>query len=281
MGRFGLLRTRLSCVSVPTVFRNLISRFSTISVKTHLHNEHLSDGKEQFATLFSKGHVREAFDSFASEIWAEPRLFSNLLQACIPLKSVSMGKQLHSLILTSGCSSDKFISNHLLNLYSKFGELQAAVALFDRMPRRNIMSCNIMIKCYLEMSNLESAKNLFDEMPERNVATWNAMVTGLTKFEMNEESLFLFSRMNELGFMPDEYSLGSVLRGCAHLRALLAGQQVHAYVMKCGFGFNMVVGCSLAHMYMKAGSLHDGERVIRWMSNYVVHDLAELRGKRD
>lgn len=224
--------------------------------------------KEQFATLCSRGHVREAFESFVSEIWAEPRLFSNLLQACIGLKSVSLGKQLHSLILTSGCSSDKFISNHLLNLYSKFGELRAAVALFDRMPRRNIMSCNIMIKAYLEMGNIESARNLFDEMPERNIATWNAMVTGLAKFEMNEESLVFFSRMNELGLMPDEYSLGSVLRGCAHLGALFAGQQVHAYVMKCGFELNLVVGCSLAHMYMKARSMDDGERVINWMPDY-------------
>ncbi|KAK7359608.1 hypothetical protein VNO77_01569 [Canavalia gladiata] len=267
MGRFGIPRTSFSCVSVPAIFHYPISRFSTISFKTHLQNGHFSDAKEQFAALCSKGHIKEAFDSFVSEIWAEPRLFSNLLQACIPTKSVSLGKQLHSLILTSGCSSDKFISNHLLNLYSKFGKLQAAVALFDRMPRRNIMSCNIMIKCYLEMGNLESAKKVFDEMPERNVATWNAMVTGLSKFEMNDESLFLFSRMNELGFMPDEYSLGSVLRGCAHLGALCAGQQVHAYVMKCGFEFNLVVGCSLAHMYMKAGSLHDGERVIKWMPN--------------
>ncbi|KAK7399808.1 hypothetical protein VNO78_11000 [Psophocarpus tetragonolobus] len=265
MAGFGISRTRFSCVSLPTGFQNPISRLSTISFEPHLQNGRFSDGGEQFNTLCSNGHIREAFESFVSEIWAEPRLLSNLLQACIPLKSVSLGKQLHSLIVTSGCSPDKFISNHLLNLYSKFGELQAAAALFDQMPRRNIMSSNIMIKAYLEMGNLESAKNLFDEMPDRNVATWNAMVTGLTKFEMNEESLLLFSRMNELGFMPDEYSLGSVLRGCAHLRALFAGQQVHAYVMKSGFEFNSVVGCSLAHMYMKAGSMHDGQRVIKWM----------------
>ncbi|GAU33874.1 hypothetical protein TSUD_66610 [Trifolium subterraneum] len=44
-------------------------------------------------------------------------------------------------------------------------------------------------------------------------------------------------------------------------------QQVHAYVVKCGFEFNLVVGCSLAHMYMKAGSLRDGERIIKWMPN--------------
>ncbi|XP_012572382.1 pentatricopeptide repeat-containing protein At2g41080 [Cicer arietinum] len=267
MARFGFPRTTFYSVSAPTIFQNSISSFSSISFKPHLQVHNFSDTKQLLVTLCSKGHIKEAFESFVYEIWEEPRLFSNLLQACIPTNSVFAGKQLHSLILTSGCSSDKFISNHLLNLYSKFGELHAVVKLFDGMPRRNIMSCNIMIKAYLEIGNYENAKKLFDEMPERNVATWNAMVTGLTKFGANEESLFFFSQMNALGFVPDEYSFGSVLRGCAHLRALFAGQQVHAYVVKCGFEFNSVVGCSLAHMYMKAGSLLDGERVIKWMPN--------------
>ncbi|XP_016173519.1 pentatricopeptide repeat-containing protein At1g09410-like [Arachis ipaensis] len=130
------------------------------------------------------------------------------VQACIPTKSVSLGKQLHSLIITSGCSSDKFVSNHLLNLCSKFGELRAAVLLFDRMPSRNIMLCKIMIKAHLEMGSFESAKKLFDEMPEKN----------------------------------DEYSLDNVLRGCAHLTALFAGQQIHAYVIK------MDIRCSIINI---------------------------------
>lgn len=261
MSRFRLPRT------APAIFENPVSSFSSISFKTHLQNKSFSDTKQQFATLCSKGRLKEAFESFVYELWSEPRLFSTLLQSCISTNSVLLGKQLHCLIFTSGCSSDKFINNHVLNLYSKFGELHHAVKLFDRMPRRNIMSCNIMIKAYLEKGNPENAQKLFGEMPERNVATWNAMVTGLTKFGANEESLLLFSRMNVLGFVPDEYSFGSVLRGCAHLRALVGGQQVHAYVVKCGFEFNSVVGCSLAHMYMKAGSLYDGERIIKWMPN--------------
>lgn len=256
--------------SVITIFQNPISKFSTISLKTHLQNGHLVDLKEQFANLCSQGYIKEAVDNFVAEIWKEPSLFSHLLQACILKKSMPLGKQLHSLIITSGGSSDKFISNHLLNLYSKFGDLNTAVALFDRLPRRNTMSCNIMIKAYLQNADFESAKRLFDEMPERNIATWNAMVSGLTQFEMNEEALSLFSEMNKLAFMPDEYSLGSILRGCAHLRALLAGEQVHSYVVKCGFEFNLVVGSSLAHMYMKAGSLQDGEKIIKSMPTHNV-----------
>ncbi|KAM1189764.1 hypothetical protein ACFX2J_025404 [Malus domestica] len=220
---------------------------------------------EQFTNLCSKGHIKQAFEGFKSQIWSDPSLFSHLLKACIPSKSLSLAKQLHSLIVTSGCSADKFVSNHLLNLYSKVGDLDAALTLFGHLPRRNTMSCNILINGYVQKGDLESAQKVFDEMPERNVATWNAMVTGLTQFEFNEEGLSLFSEMHEFGFLPDEYTLGSVLRGCAGLRTLCAGRQVHAYVMKCGFEFNLVVGSSLAHMYMKSGSLVEGEKVITSM----------------
>ena len=147
-------------------------------------------------------------------------------------------------------------------MYSKFEDLKSALTLFDNMPRRNKMSCNIMINGYVHNGDLDSARNVFDELPERNVATWNAMVAGLIQFEFNEEGLGLFSEMHELGFLPDEFTLGSILRGCAGLRYLYAGRQVHAYVMKCGFEFDLVVGSSLAHMYMKSGSLVEGVNVI-------------------
>ena len=220
---------------------------------------------EEFTNLCSKGHIKEAFERFKSEIFSDPPLFSNLIKSCIPQKSLSLGKQLHSLIITSGCSSDKFVSNHLLNMYSKIGELQTALTLFDHMPIRNIMSCNILINGYVQSGDLESAQKVFDEMPERNVATWNAMVASLIQFEFNEQGLGLFSEMHELNFLPDEFTLGSVLRGCAGLRSLHAGRQVHAYVMKCGLEFNLVVGSSLSHMYMKSGSLEEGEKVIKLM----------------
>ena len=127
------------------------------------------------------------------------------------------------------------------------------------------MSCNILINGYFRKGDWESARKVFDEMPERNVATWSAMVAGLTRFRFNEEGLGSFSRMHELGFLPDEFTLGSVLRGCAGLRALVAGRQVHGYARKCGFDFDLVVVNSLAHMYLKCGSLGEGERLITAM----------------
>ena len=127
------------------------------------------------------------------------------------------------------------------------------------------MSSNILIGGFIQNGDLESARKVFDQMPERNVATWNAMVMGMTEFEFNEEGLSLFSQMHGLGFFPDNFTLASVLRGCAGLRDLNVGRQVHGCAVKSGFEFNLVVGSSLAHMYMKSGSLEEGGRVIKAM----------------
>ena len=244
--------------------RHTLSK-SFFCITAYKVSDSVSKSEEEYTNLCSKGHIKEAFQRFKSEIFSDPYLFSDLLKSCIPQKALSLGRQLHSLIITSGCSSDKFVSNHLLNMYSKIGELQTALTLFDHLPKRNIMSCNILINGYVQSGDLESAQKVFDEMSERNVATWNAMVASLIQFEFNERGLGLFSEMHEMRFLFDEFTLGSVLRGCAGLRSLHAGRQVHAYVMKCGFEFNLIVGSSLAHMYMKSGSLEEGEKVIKSM----------------
>ncbi|CAM8905953.1 unnamed protein product [Rhodiola kirilowii] len=220
---------------------------------------------DEYLHLCSTGRVKQAFETFYSDIWQNPQLFSHLIQATISINSLFLARQLHSLTVTSGSWLDKFVSNHLLNLYSKIGCFGFAVKLFDVMPRRNIMSGNILINGYMQIGDLDGARQVFDEMPERNVATWNAMLTGLVQFECNEDGLDVFSQMHVLGWLPDEYALGSALRACAGLRSAVAGEQVHAYAIKNGFESNMVVGSSLAHMYSKSGSLDDGEKVIKQM----------------
>ncbi|KAL8088310.1 pentatricopeptide repeat-containing protein At2g41080 [Apium graveolens] len=221
--------------------------------------------KDQLSYLCSKGKLTEAFRTFATHIYSNPNFFAILLKGCLKHHFLPLTKQLHSIIITSGCSSDKFLCNHLLNVYSKFGQVGIAGALFDVMPRKNIMTRNILIGGYVQIGDLENARKVFDEMPETNVATWNAMVAGLTQYEFNEEGLSLFCRMYEIGFFPDEFTLGSVLRGCAGMKDLSMGRQVHGYVVKSGFLVSLVVGSSLAHMYMKCGDFGEGERLITRM----------------
>nr|XP_043627231.1 pentatricopeptide repeat-containing protein At2g41080 [Erigeron canadensis] len=225
---------------------------------------------EKYLNLCSKGLINEAFKTFSSYIYSDPSLYSYLIKACIQIHSLSLIQQLHSLIITSGCSGTRFVMNHLLNAYVKFGQLPIAGLLYDVMPKKNIMSCNILIGGFVQSGDLGKSVKVFDEMPERNIATWNAMIAGFTEFQRNEEALRLFSEMHGLGFCPDEFTLGSVLRGCAGLRSLIVGRQVHTYAVKFGVEINVVVSSSLAHMYIKSGSLKEGEKVFKSMPAHSV-----------
>ncbi|KAF9592721.1 hypothetical protein IFM89_017291 [Coptis chinensis] len=167
------------------------------------------------------------------------------------------------MVITSGCCLEKFVMNHLINMYCKCEDLESGITLFSVLPRKNVMSYNILIGGFVQNGDLDSAKILFDEMPERNLATWNAMVGGLIQFEFNEEGMCLFGKMHGMGLFPDKFTLGSVLRGCVGSKEVKLGQQIHGYVMKSGIDFDLVVGNSLAHMYMKCGNMSDGEKVLR------------------
>lgn len=152
-----------------------------------------------------------------------------------------------------------------MNAYAKLGRLETALKVFDNMPERNVISYNILIGGFIQNGELGAAIEVFKEMGWRNSATWNAVITGMIKFKFNEEGLRLFAKMHSDGFLPDVYTLGSVLRGCAGLKDLIKGKQVHGYVMRSGLEFDLVVGSSMAHMYMRCGSLSEGEAIIQSM----------------
>ncbi|XP_011082996.1 pentatricopeptide repeat-containing protein At2g41080 isoform X2 [Sesamum indicum] len=195
----------------------------------------------------------------------DPLLLSDLLKACVEHRSPSLAQQLHSIIITRDWLKLKFVSNHLVNTYAKLGHVEAALKVFDKMPERNVMSYNILIGGYIQNGELGAAIEVFKEMGRRNSATWNAVIMGLIKSEFNEEALRLFTKMHVNGFLPDAYTLGSVLRGCAGLRDLIKGKQVHGYAIRSGLEMDLVVGSSMAHMYMRCGILREGQRVIQSM----------------
>ncbi|CAI9089165.1 OLC1v1023676C1 [Oldenlandia corymbosa var. corymbosa] len=262
----SLLTSLLNCATPFT------TRLSLHNLTTHYFstNSLPLPPPPEFVKLCSQGLIKEAFTSFTSVLWSDTNLFSHLLKACVEKQSVCLSKQLHSVIITSGCFKHRFVANHLLNAYAKLGQLETAVLVFDILPKRNTMSYNILIGGFIQKGDLDAAFKLFDEMGERNLATWNAMIVGLVQYELNEDGLSLFSQMHELGFSPDVFTLGSVFKGCAGLKDLNKGKQVHGFVVKLGLEEHLIVGNALAHMYMRSGNFREGEKVIRLMPSFSV-----------
>ncbi|KAF8392441.1 hypothetical protein HHK36_022783 [Tetracentron sinense] len=73
--------------------------------------------------------------------------------------TLALGKQIHSLL-----SSNPFVSNGLINMYSKCGGLGESIKVFNRMPMRNSVSWNSMIVAFARHGNGSRALQLYKEM---------------------------------------------------------------------------------------------------------------------
>ena len=76
--------------------------------------------------------------------------FAFALKACMGLSSLEEGKEIHYHIREAGLESDVYVGTALVNLYGKFGCLENARAVFDRISHRNVVAWTSMIAGFTE-----------------------------------------------------------------------------------------------------------------------------------
>ncbi|XP_065850650.1 kinesin-like protein KIN-5C isoform X2 [Euphorbia lathyris] len=108
-------------------------------------------------------------------------------------KNLNQVKQLHAPVTTSGMLISPAVANNLLYKYIRFYDLPDARLLFDRMPERDLVS-------------------------------WNSMISGNM-----DEVLFLYARMREEGFSPNEVVMMALTNVGAKFGAMNKASLVHDY----------------------------------------------------
>ncbi|KDP47022.1 hypothetical protein JCGZ_10749 [Jatropha curcas] len=155
--------------------------------------------------------------------------YSTVLRACERLSNL---RQLHGNIIKSGLESDVFVRSALIDIYSKWGEC-------------------------------ENALRIFNEMVTGDLVVWNSIIAGFAQNSDGDEALNLFKRMKRAGFPADQSTLTSVLRACTGLALLELGKQVHVHVFK--YDQDLILNNALLDMYCKCGSLEDANSVFTRM----------------
>ncbi|KAF3446125.1 hypothetical protein FNV43_RR11304 [Rhamnella rubrinervis] len=120
--------------------------------------------------------LRESFVS-TSRLTLAP-----VLKLCLLSGYIWASETVHGYAVKIGLEWDVFVSGALVNIYSKFGQIGKARALFDRMPERDVVMWNVMLRAYVEMG-------------------------------LEEEALHLFSAFHKSGSRPDDVSMRCVLAG--------------------------------------------------------------------
>nr|XP_043630802.1 putative pentatricopeptide repeat-containing protein At3g47840 [Erigeron canadensis] len=151
-------------------------------------------------------------------------VLGSILHQCSKTKSFRHGFSLHAVAIKLGFVSNVIISNHILNMYAKCG-------------------------------NIEFARQVFDKMPERNLVTWSAMISGYDQAGKGIKAVELFARMKL--DLANEFVFASAVSACASLAAVKLGKCIHAQAVVCGFSDVSFVSNSLVSMYMKCGRCSD------------------------
>ncbi|CAM0912713.1 unnamed protein product [Alopecurus aequalis] len=123
----------------------------------------------------------------------------------------------------SFCSyGDAFRSKLLMGEHPRFGRLDAALEVFDGMPRQDVLS-------------------------------WNSFMAAHARAGAHGQVAAAFLELRRQEIRQDHASISTVLSACARLEALELGRCVHGLAFKVGSTGNVFVGASLITMYANCG----------------------------
>ncbi|OVA07067.1 Pentatricopeptide repeat [Macleaya cordata] len=192
--------------------------------------------------------------------------FTVLFRACASALAVKEAIQIHSHVIKLGFESNPLINNSLIDMYVKFGSVDAAISLFSRTNERASVSWNALITGLIRKGDLDSAEALFDKMDVRNVVSWNTMISGYVQNGLCNDALDLFRRMQLEGTNPNSITIVSVLSACSVAGSLSLGKWVHLYSETQGLvGSNEIVKAALVNMYSKCGDIESARRIFESM----------------
>ncbi|CAN7008857.1 unnamed protein product, partial [Brassica oleracea var. botrytis] len=133
--------------------------------------------------------------------------FTALLSACTGSGALGQGKSVHCQTLKTGFKSCLHISNALISMYCKCGDLKDAFRVFDQFLDKDVVSWNSMIAGYAQHGLATQAIELFEVvMPKSgtkpDAITYLGVLSSCRHAGMVKEGREFFNSMSERGLKP-------------------------------------------------------------------------------
>lgn len=125
-------------------------------------------------TAIVTGFVRNGDNRGALKLFEEMRaqgitlsdchILPTILSAAANLAALSLGKQLHGLVMVSGYQTSLFTINTLVDMYAKCSDIATARTIFSSIPIQDTVSWTTMIVGEAHHGEADLALTLFDDM---------------------------------------------------------------------------------------------------------------------
>ncbi|PKU60240.1 Pentatricopeptide repeat-containing protein [Dendrobium catenatum] len=164
---------------------------------------------------------------------------SSALVACSDSSWLSVGCQIHGIVVKNGYETDYIVENSIMELYAN----------------------NALLDMYTKCGNLKSADLWFLQMgSRRDKVSWNSLLAGYARHGRSEEAFDIFIEMLK-ETAPNEFTFSLMLAASANIFMLEHGKQIHACLIRNGFNIDVIIRGALVDMYCKCRLLDYAVRV--------------------
>lgn len=232
--------------------------------------------------------------------------FTSILTICSDLPTLPLGRQTHAQVVKTGFNNFVAVSNAMVTMYARCGNMDSALLEFHSMPTHDIISWNSIICGFAHHGNGEKALEMFEEMKSKDVRpnhiTFIGVLSACSHAGMVDQGRYFFDIMRYEYFLQptsEHYTclvdmlgkyglLDDAISILDHIRA--NGIEVPASVWgallgACRIHKNIEVGkiagerildmepCNsgvyliLAEMYLNSGRRKNAERILKRMKD--------------
>lgn len=185
------------------------------------------------------GDGREALRIFArmqaEDVRPDDTVLVGVLAACAQHGALEQGKWVHGYLKAHGIKINLFFGTALVDMYSKCGEVQLAMDVFERMQYKNVLA-------------------------------WTTMIKGLAMHGRGSEAVMLFAQMESSGIRPDDIAFIGVLCACTHAGLVDKGRELFDSMVR-KYGIKPKIehyGC-MVDLLARNGFLYEAKEMIQKM----------------
>nr|XP_043619035.1 pentatricopeptide repeat-containing protein At4g21065-like [Erigeron canadensis] len=204
--------------------------------------------------------------------------FTCVMKACACVKDLNLAMQVHGLVTKFEFLRDDSVESSVVDMYIKCGKPDFAERVFLKMVNPNLFSWNSMIYGYSQLYGAPKALEFFERMPKRDIVSWNMIISILSKHGNVVKTLGMFIEMCHQGFRPYSMTYASVLSACTSVYELGWGTHLHARIIRFQLSVDEFVGSGLIDLYAKCGNFKKARQVFNDMKEHDIVSWTSLMG---
>ncbi|XP_043712606.1 pentatricopeptide repeat-containing protein At3g16610-like [Telopea speciosissima] len=201
------------------VDKNHISIWNTM-MSVHVHNKNAKAAVATFSEMLQK------------KMEPDHVTVLTLISACVHLSTLDIALCTMGYIICKGFENDLVISNALIDLHARCG-------------------------------NISTARKIFDSLIGRDSVSWSVIINGYGMHGDGETALSLFSEMKRSGVGPDEVTFISILSACSHAGLVEQGVMLFNSIVDHGVRPRMEHYACMVDLLGRTGHLHEAYALLK------------------